>query len=378
LIIGHAIASSTGGATGTGPGSSKSVFLIFGEFVMDVEVPVRLTALASCGGCASKLGSAELASVLQGLPSTVNDRVLVGFGTADDAGVFVLRDDLALVQTVDFFTPIVDDPYDFGSIAATNAISDVYAMGGTPVTALNIVAFPEGLDLAILSRILAGGADVARAAGVAILGGHTIKDDEPKYGMAVSGTIDPRRIVTNANAKPGDVLVLTKPIGTGILTTAAKRDTISYDALRPAIEWMTTLNAGAGAAMLEAQAHAATDITGFGILGHGGELARASGVGLAIDANAVPIMDGVLDLIRADVVPSGTRNNARTHATFTTFDASVDEALRVALSDAQTSGGLLISIAPERLDVLRRGLRAAGVLDAVIGTVTEGEGIRVA
>jgi selenide,water dikinase len=345
---------------------------------MDVEVPVRLTALASCGGCASKLGSAELASVLQGLPSTANDRVLVGFGTADDAGIFALRDDLALVQTVDFFTPIVDDPYDFGRIAATNAISDVYAMGGTPITALNIVAFPEGLDLAILSRILAGGADVARAASVAILGGHTIKDDEPKYGMAVSGTIDPRRIVTNANAKPGDMLVLTKPIGTGILTTAAKRDAISYDALRPAIEWMTTLNAGAASAMLEAQAHAATDITGFGILGHGGELARASGVALAIDANAVPIMDGVLDLIRADVVPSGTRNNARTHATFTTFGASVDEALRVALSDAQTSGGLLISIAPERLELLRRGLRAAGVLDAVIGTVTKGEGIRVA
>ncbi|MGA8839434.1 MAG: selenide, water dikinase SelD, partial [Candidatus Aquilonibacter sp.] len=231
---------------------------------MDVEVPVRLTALASCGGCASKLGSAELASVLVGLPSTANERVLVGFGTADDAGVYALREDLALVQTVDFFTPIVDDPYDFGRVAATNAISDVYAMGGTPISALNIVAFPESLDLAILSRILAGGADVARAAGVAILGGHTIKDDEPKYGMAVCGTIDPRRIVTNAGAKPGDALVLTKPIGTGILTTAAKRDAISYADLQPAIEWMTTLNAGAAAAMLDAQVHAATDITGFG------------------------------------------------------------------------------------------------------------------
>ena len=345
---------------------------------MDVQVPVRLTALASCGGCASKLGSAELASVLHGLPSTSNDRVLVGFGTADDAGVFALRDDLALVQTVDFFTPIVDDPYDFGRVAATNAISDVYAMGGTPITALNIVAFPENLDLAVLSRILEGGADVARAAGVAILGGHTIKDDEPKYGMAVSGTIDPRRIVTNANAKPGDALVLTKPIGTGILTTAAKRDVISYDALRPAIEWMTTLNAGAAAAMLEAQAHAATDITGFGVLGHGGELARASGVRLVINAGAVPIMDGVLDLIRADVVPSGTKNNVRTHATFTTFAASVDETLRVALSDAQTSGGLLISVAHEQLELLRRSLRAAGVLDAVIGEVVQGEGITVA
>jgi len=344
---------------------------------MEVEVPVRLTALASCGGCASKLGSAELASVLHGLPSTANDRVLVGFGTADDAGIYALRDDLALVQTVDFFTPIVDDPYDFGRVAATNAISDIYAMGGTPISALNIVAFPETLDLAILSRILEGGAVVARAAGVAILGGHTIKDDEPKYGMAVTGTIDPRRVVTNASAKPGDVLVLTKPIGTGILTTAAKRDAISYDALRPAIAWMTMLSDGAAAAMLDAQAHAATDITGFGVLGHGGELARASGVRLVIDAKAVPIMDGVLELIRADVIPSGTKHNVRTHAAFTTFAASVDEVLRVALSDAQTSGGLLISIAPQRADQLRRALREANVLDAVIGTVTEGAGITV-
>jgi selenide, water dikinase len=345
---------------------------------MDVEVPVRLTALASCGGCASKLGSAELASVLHGLPSTANDRVLVGFGTADDAGVYALRDDLALVQTVDFFTPIVDDPYDFGRVAATNAISDVYAMGATPIAALNIVAFPESLDLRVLSRILEGGVSVAREAGVAILGGHTIKDDEPKYGMAVSGTVDPRRIVTNAAAKAGDVLVLTKPLGTGILTTAAKRDLISYEQLGPAIGWMTTLNAGAAAAMLQANAHAATDITGFGLLGHGGELARASGVALAIKASAVPVMDGVFDLIRADAVPGGTRNNMRTHAEFTTFAASVDESVRTVLSDAQTSGGLLISVARENLETLRASLRAANVLDAVIGEVVPGEGITVA
>jgi len=344
---------------------------------MEVAPAVRLTALASCGGCASKLGSAELASVLHGLPSTANDRVLVGFGTADDAGIFVLREDLALVQTVDFFTPIVDDPYDFGRVAATNAVSDVFAMGGTPICALNIVAFPEELDLSILSRILEGGAHVARAAGFAILGGHTIKDEEPKYGMAVSGTIDPRRIVTNAAAQPGDLLVLTKPIGTGILTTAAKRDEISYDDLRPAIAWMTTLNAGAAAAMLAAQVHAATDITGFGILGHGGQLARASGVGLSIDASAVPLMDGVADLIRADVVPGGTKNNVRTHATFTRFEPNVDETMRVALSDAQTSGGLLICVAPERFDGLSRDLCAAGVLDAVIGEVVSGTGVVV-
>jgi selenide, water dikinase len=345
---------------------------------MDVEVPVRLTALASCGGCASKLGSAELASVLHDLPSTANDRVLVGFGTADDAGIYALREDLALVQTVDFFTPIVDDPFDFGSIAATNAISDIYAMGGTPISALNIVAFPEALDLSVLTRILEGGVAIAREAGVAIVGGHTIKDDEPKYGMAVAGTIDPRNIVTNASAKPGDVLVLTKPLGTGILTTAAKHDVIPYAALRPAIDWMTTLNAGAAKAMLLAKAHAATDITGFGLLGHGGELARASGVGLRIAAATVPVMDRVLELIRDDVIPGGTRNNVRTHAAFTTFSASVDGATRVALSDAQTSGGLLISVARENLADLRAGLQAARVLDAVIGEVTQGEGITVA
>jgi len=345
---------------------------------MDTAASVRLTSLASCGGCASKLGAAELASVLHGLPVTANDAVLVGFGTADDAGVYALRDDLAIVQTVDFFTPIVDDPFDFGRVAAANAISDVYAMGGTPISALNIVAFPEALDLGILRHILEGGASVAREAGVAILGGHTIKDDEPKYGMAVTGTVDPRKIVTNANAKAGDALVLTKPIGTGILTTAAKRDAISYDDLRPAIEWMATLNAGAASAVLAAHAHAATDITGFGVLGHGGELARASGVALVIEANAVPVMDGALDLIRRDVVPSGTKNNARTHAAFTTFAPSVDEILRVALSDAQTSGGLLISVAPEHLSQLRAALRAARALDAVIGEVVQGEGITVA
>ena len=188
---------------------------------MDVA-SIRLTELSACAGCAAKLGAAELASVMERVSPATDDRVLVGYGTGDDAGVYLLRDDLALVQTVDFFTPIVDDPFDFGRIAATNALSDVYAMGGSPRTALNIVAFPEDLDLAILARILDGGASVARSAGVAILGGHTIKDAEPKYGMAVTGMIDPRRIVTNAGARPGDLLVLTKPLGTGILTTALK------------------------------------------------------------------------------------------------------------------------------------------------------------
>jgi len=311
------------------------------------------------------------------LPTTANERVLVGYGTSDDAGVFLLRDDLALVQTVDFFTPIVDDPFDFGRIAAANALSDVYAMGGTPVSALNIAAFPDDLDLDVLEKILEGGATIARAAGVAIIGGHTIKDDEPKYGMAVTGTIDPRRIIRNVGARPGDVLVLTKPLGSGILATALKRQVIDELTMQQAIDWMTTLNEAASRAMLAAGAHAATDITGYGLLGHANEMASASNVQFTIDAAAVPLMPHVLELARRDVVPGGTRDNLIAYRAWTTFDTGVDETLQLALSDAQTSGGLLISVSPESLDTLRNELRANGALDAVIGSVGEGAGIRV-
>lgn len=282
-----------------------------------------------------------------------------------------------MVQTVDFFTPIVDDPYDFGRIAAANALSDIYAMGGTPITALNIAAFPDDLDLEILERILEGGATVARSAGVAILGGHTIKDDEPKYGMAVTGTVDPSRIVTNAGAKPGDVLVLTKPLGTGVLSTALKRERIGDDEMREGVQWMSTLNEGASRAMLRAQAHAATDITGFGFLGHAHELAAASHVGLVIHANAIPELASVRTLIGEGCVPGGSADNASRHATWTTFASSVDDATRVLLSDAQTSGGLLIAVAPQAVETLRSELRAVGVLDAVVGEVREGDGISV-
>ncbi len=338
---------------------------------------IRLTELSSCAGCAAKLGAAELRSVMERVSPATNDRVLVGYGGSDDAGVYLVREDLALVQTVDFFTPIVDDPFDFGRIAATNALSDVYAMGGHPLTALNIVAFPEDLDLTILSRILEGGATVAREAGVAIVGGHTIKDAEPKYGMAVSGVVDPRRIVTNAGALAGDVLVLTKPLGTGILTTARKRGAIADDDLREAVDWMTTLNDRASEAMLVAEAHAATDVTGFGLLGHADNVARASNVRLVFAASAVPFMPRVLDLIDAGVVPGGTRHNSETHAAFTTFTSSVPKAVRIGLSDAQTSGGLLISVAADRSDELARDLQNSGALAAVVGEVREGAGIEV-
>jgi len=304
--------------------------------------------------------------------------VLVGFSTRDDAGVYQLRDDLALVQTVDFFTPIVDDPYDFGRIAAANALSDVYAMGATPVCALNIAAFPlETFGPEVLARILAGGADIAGRAGVAIVGGHTIKDDEPKYGLAVTGIVHPREIITNAGARPGDALVLTKPLGTGILASALKKNAIEEAQAAEAVRWMTMLNAGAARAMLEAHAHAATDITGFGLLGHAHEMATASDVALRITASQVPRYALALAMLAAGIAPGGTRDNAAEHAAFTTFAPDVTADDRLLLSDAQTSGGLLIAVAPNDLSVLRAKLQEDGVLNAVVGHVEGGSGIIV-
>jgi len=304
--------------------------------------------------------------------------VLVGYTTNDDAGVLQLRDDLAIVQTVDFFTPIVDDPYDFGRIAAANSLSDIYAMGAKPVSAVNIAAFPvETLGTEILTRILQGGAQIANQAGVVILGGHTIKDEVPKFGMAVTGTVHPNFIVRNAGARPEDIILLTKPLGTGILTTALRDGAIDAAALREALDWMTMLNEGASKAMLAAHAHAATDVTGFGLLGHANELARASEVALNIEASAVPSMAGVLELIAAGNVPGGTRENAAEHATFTNFAEHVPPEVRLLLSDAQTSGGLLIAVDPSHLDSLRHDLDSLGCRSDVIGVVEAGTGIRV-
>ena len=306
------------------------------------------------------------------MPPANDPNVLVGLSTSDDAGVYRLAAGLALVQTVDFFTPVVDDPYDFGRIAAANALSDVYAMGGTPLTALNIAAFPvEALGTEILARILEGGAAVCGEAGVVILGGHTVKDDEPKYGLAVTGTISDRAIVTNGGARPGDLLLLSKRVGTGILTTARKRDLIDEAALAPAIASMVRLNERTSRAMLAHGAHGCTDVTGYGVIGHGGEMARASGVALAIDATLVPLFDGVLELIEAGAVPGGTRDNLAEHAAFTTYAEHVDEAHRIVLSDAQTSGGLLIAIAPDAAQRVLEDLDGADGV-AVVGEVLDG------
>ena len=306
------------------------------------------------------------------LPITANERVLVGYGTSDDAGVFLLREDLALVQTVDFFTPIVDDPFDFGRIAAANALSDIYAMGGTPLTALNVAAFPvEELGTEILAEILSGGAAVAAQANVVILGGHTVKDDEPKYGLAVTGTIRPEWVVRNGGARSGDLLLLSKPVGTGVLTTARKRDLITDAALAPAIEQMARLNDRAARAMLAHGVHAATDVTGYGLVGHAGEMARASGLALAFDARRVPLFDGVLDLIAHDAVPGGTRDNLAEHARFTEYAEDVSESHRIALSDAQTSGGLLIAIPREGAERVLDELADLGTA-AIVGEVVDG------
>jgi selenide,water dikinase len=313
-------------------------------------VSVSLTSLSHGAGCGCKLPAGAIRPLLEAIAQTTDPNVLVGYGTADDAGVYRLSDELAIVQTVDFFTPIVDDPYDFGRIAAANAISDIYAMGATPISALNLVAFSlESLGGEVLVEILRGGAAIAAEAGVAIIGGHSIDDAEPKYGMAVTGVVHPDRLLTNAGARAGDVLVLTKPLGAGAVATAAKR---GLDApLAEATRVMTTLNRDAAGAAREAGAHGLTDVTGFGLLGHLHEMAEASAVAAQLDASAVPAIDGVLELFAHEqgrAVAGGTRRNRDHAATFTSFDPSVPEALRWLVCDAMTSGGLLAAVPAER------------------------------
>jgi selenide,water dikinase len=304
--------------------------------------------------------------------------MLVGFETHDDAGVFQLTPDLALVQTVDFFTPMVDDPYTFGAIAAANALSDVYAMGGTPVTALNVLAFPtKTVGAEVLAEILRGGADKATEAGVSILGGHTVEDEVPKYGMAVTGTVHPQRVITNAGGKAGDRLLLTKPIGVGIYTTALKSGVLDRDGELEVCRWMATLNKAAGQVMATFGAHACTDVTGFGLLGHLLEMTRGSGLGAEIAFEAVPLLPRALELARADEVPGGSERNLAHVAPCVRFDESLDQAQKLVLADAQTSGGLLMAVAPDQADAMRTELLAAGVSVWEIGRLVVGEGITV-
>lgn len=277
-------------------------------------------------------------------------RVLVGLDPADDAAVYLLSEDLALVQTIDFFTPIVDNPFDFGRIAAANALSDIYAMGATPKMALNVLAFPLGtLGADVLTEILQGGAAVASEAGIAVAGGHSIDDPEPKYGMAVTGTIHPARVLTKAGAQPGDLLFLTKPVGGGLVTTAAKQGLADGRQIADAVEVMTVLNAAASRQASVADAHAMTDVTGFGLVGHLHEICLASGLAAILDAEAVPSIAGALDLAAdQECQAGGSRRNAEYAESFTTWSARVPHERRVLLTDAMTSGGLLVAVPEDR------------------------------
>jgi selenide,water dikinase len=328
----------------------------------------RLTELSHGAGCACKIGAAELREIRAGLPAFSDPSLLVGLDPADDAAVYKLSEELALVQTLDFFTPIVDDPRDFGRIAATNALSDIYAMGARPVLALNIVAFSlERLGSDVLAEILAGGAEVAAAAGVAIGGGHSIDDPEPKYGMTVSGVAHPDELLTAAGARAGDELYLTKPVGGGLITTAAKRGIAEAASIEAAVEAMTTLNAEAAAAARSCGAHALTDVTGFGLLGHLHEMCEASRLSAEIDAAAVPALPGAMELAASGGAEAGgSRRNAADAERFTAWSESVAAERRALLTDAMTSGGLLAAVPP--------GVEMTG---ARIGVLVEGAPSRI-
>lgn len=333
---------------------------------------LKLTSLSSKGGCGCKIGPADLAQVLRQLPpAEPNPNLLVGLDTSDDAGVYKLTDELAMVQTVDFFTPIVDEPYAFGQVAAANAISDIYAMGGKPLTALNIVAFPiHKLDKSVLAEILRGAGDKMKEAGITLVGGHSIDDNEPKFGMAVTGIVHPDRIRTNAGAKPGDRLILTKPIGVGILTTSIKKDKLSDEEVARVTEVMATLNKTAAETMEPFDVHACTDVTGFGLMGHTLEMAKGSGMGIVVDAGAVPFLPRVRELAEAGFVPGGTKNNHAHVEPHVDFPEEMDAIGRFMLCDAVTSGGLLIAVEGGQAQELLQSLQARGVPAALIGEVT--------
>lgn len=331
----------------------------------------RLTEYAACAGCASKLAPGELAQVLHDLIVPMDPRVLIDYRTHDDAGVYEIDERTALVQTVDFFTPIVDDPYIYGQIAAANAVSDVYAMGGRPITALAVAAFPAGdLGQDEMRAIFAGGFDKLREAGVSLLGGHTVRDQEVKFGYAVTGLIDPARIWSNAGARVGDQLFFTKALGTGIVGTAIKFGRAPQALADQAIRSMCTLNrlAAEKLAPFGEAIHGCSDVTGFSLMGHGSEIAEASGVTLHISAAAVPLFHGVLELAEENT-PGGGRANRAHFGPRVQLSERIDPRLQTTLFDPQTSGGLLVSVAPERAEEIRAALTDSGLNPAHLGEV---------
>jgi cysteine desulfurase len=337
---------------------------------------VKLTAYTHGLGCACKLRPQLLEDVLRKMPRPADVNIIVGTDTSDDAAVYRVNESTAIVQTVDFFTPVVDDPFQFGAVAAANSLSDIYAMGGRPLFALNIVGFPSNrLPMSVLEDILKGAQSVAEEAGISIIGGHTVDDTEPKYGLAVTGVIDPKSIITNRNAQPGDVLILTKPIGTGILSTALKRGLLDEDQRNLLFNTMVALNKTAAEAMQSAKANACTDITGFGLLGHLLEMMNGSGTSAVIKVGEVPLLPDAMELAVSGVVPGGTNDNMNYTAPYVLYDDQVSPVKRLLLNDAQTSGGLLISVPAENSDALLNMLKRNDVTSAtVIGKVnSEGE-----
>ena len=337
---------------------------------------MRLTELAQSGGCAAKYSAARLETLLRGFVPAEAEDLLVGLDPADDAAVYRLDGERALVFTVDFFPPLVDDPYDFGAIAATNALNDVFAMGGAPLLALSVAAFPEELPTETVAAVFAGADDQVRAAGAFLAGGHTIRDAEPKYGLAVVGTVHPDGVWPKAGAQAGDALLLTKPLGTGIVLQAVRDGTAPEGALEAAVAAMRTLNAAAADALRPLRPNAVTDVTGFGLLGHAHELGSRSGVRVELDAAALPALPGALELAADGVRTGGDRRNrefAGPHV-----ESGADEIAEALAYDPQTAGGLLVSLPADRAAVAQAALEAAGVAAARIGRVVAGDGVLLA
>ena len=334
---------------------------------------IKLTKLANCAGCGAKVGAGVLSQLLEGIRVHSDPNLLVGFDKSDDASVYRISDELALVQTVDFFPPIADDPYTFGAIAATNALSDVYAMGGEPKLALNIMAVPADMPKEVVHEILRGGYDKVYEAGALITGGHSILDPEPKYGLAVTGFVHPDRVLTNSGARPGDVLLFTKPIGIGILTTAAKAELAEASTMAKALRLMTTLNKSARDAMVKYRVHACTDVTGFGLLGHTCEMAHGSDVQITLRTGDMDLIGESLEFARMGLLPEGMYRN-RQFAEKYVDGGAVELAVQDMLYDPQTSGGLLIAVDPDDAPALFAELQSCVPSAQCLGTVEEYKG----
>lgn len=338
-----------------------------------METDVKLTKLASCAGCGAKVGAGTLVKMLEGFKTHTDPRLIVGYDKSDDASVYVLSEDSALVQTTDFFPPIVDDPFLYGQIAAANALSDVYAMGGEPRLALNIMCLAEKMDRHTVQEILRGGYDKAYEAGVIITGGHTIQGAEPIYGLAVSGFVHPDKVLTNSGAKPGDVLILTKPLGIGILTTAAKADLVPEEVLERIYRQMATLNKGARDIMVRYPVHSCTDVTGFSLIGHSFEMAQGSQCSIHLKTNQIPYHPEAYELAEMGFIPAGAYRNRDFAEAGVKANKHVTRAMQDICYDPQTSGGLLFALPKDAADECLKELRKVIPEAAIIGTVTEYE-----